>query len=95
MVSVVLGGKGSVKKLLFLGGLYIFAIFITYLLAGLGLIYFLSSVPLFVAEYLSLFVGGLVMSIFGRPGITGFDLYSFFVALLGAIVLIWLGRRFA
>src|SRR3989344_5137428 len=61
MVSVVLGGKGSVKKLLFLGGLYIFAIFITYLLAGLGLIYFLSSVPLFVAEYLSLFVGGLVI----------------------------------
>ena len=41
------------------------------------------------------FVGGLIMSIFGRPGITGFDLYSFFVALLGAIVLIWLGRRFA
>ena len=61
MVSVVLGGKGSTKKLLFLGGLYIFSIFITYLLAGLGLIYFLSSVPLFVAEYLSLFVGGLVI----------------------------------
>lgn len=61
MVSVVLGGKGSAKKLLFLGGLYIFSIFITYLLAGLGLIYFLSSVPLFVAEYLSLFVGGLVI----------------------------------
>lgn len=61
MVSVVLGGKGSARKLLFLGGLYIFSIFITYLLAGLGLIYFLASVPLFVAEYLSLFVGGLVI----------------------------------
>jgi len=61
MVSVVLGGKGSVRKLLFLGGLYIFSIFVTYLLAGLGLIYFLASVPLFVAEYLSLFVGGLVI----------------------------------
>lgn len=61
MVSVVMGGKGSVKRLLTLGGLYIFAIFLTYLLAGLGLIYFLSSVPLFVAEYLALAVGFLVI----------------------------------
>ncbi len=61
MVSVVLGGKGSLKKLLFLGGLYIFAIFITYLIAGLGLIYFLANIPLFVTEYLALFVGSLVI----------------------------------
>lgn len=61
MVSVVMGGKGSTKRLLTLGGLYIFAIFLTYLLAGLGLIYFLASVPLFVAEYLALVVGGLVI----------------------------------
>lgn len=61
MVSVVLGGKGSVKRLLFLGGLYIFAIFLTYLLAGLGLIYFLANVPLFVAEYLALIVGSFVI----------------------------------
>lgn len=61
MVSVVLSGKGSVRKLLFLGGLYIFAIFTTYLLAGLGLIYFLASVPLFVAEYLSLIVASVVI----------------------------------
>jgi cytochrome c biogenesis protein CcdA len=61
MVSVVLGGKGSVKKLLFLGSLYIGAIFLTYLLAGLGLIYFLANVPLFVAEYLALIVGFFVI----------------------------------
>lgn len=61
MVSVVLGGKGSMGRLLLLGGLYIFAIFLTYLLAGLGLIYFLAKVPLYVAEYLSLAVGGLVI----------------------------------
>ncbi|HUQ84919.1 MAG TPA: GAP family protein [Candidatus Limnocylindrales bacterium] len=61
MVSVVLGGKGSVGKLLYLGGLYIGAIFITYLLAGLGLVYFLQSVPLFVAEYLALIVGFFVI----------------------------------
>lgn len=61
MISVVLSGKGSVRRLLFLGSLYIFAIFMTYLLAGLGLIYFLASVPLFVAEYLSLGVGALII----------------------------------
>ncbi len=62
MISVVLGGKGSARKLLMLGGLYIGSIFVTYLLAGLGLIYFLSSVPLYVAEYLSLIVGGFVIA---------------------------------
>ncbi len=61
MISVVMSGRGSVNRLLFLGGLYILAIFTTYLLAGLGLIYFLSSVPLFVAEYLSLAVGALII----------------------------------
>ena len=61
MVSVVLSGKGSVKRLVFLGGLYIFSIFMTYLIAGLGLIYFLASVPLFVAEYLALIVGSFVI----------------------------------
>lgn len=61
MVSVILSGKGSVKRLLLLGGLYIFAIFMTYLIAGLGLIYFLSSIPLWVTEYLSLAVGTLVI----------------------------------
>lgn len=33
-------------------------------------------------------VGGWIMSFFGQTSITGFDLYSFLVALLGAIVLI-------
>lgn len=61
MVSVVLGGKGSVRKLLFLGGLYIGAIFLTYLIAGLGLVYFLQSIPLFVAEYLAIIVGSIVI----------------------------------
>lgn len=61
MVSVVLGGKGSVRRLLLLGGLYIGAIFLTYLLAGLGLIYFLANVPLFVSEYLALLVGSIVI----------------------------------
>jgi cytochrome c biogenesis protein CcdA len=61
MISVVLGGKGSTRKLLTLGGLYILAIFITYLAAGLGLIYFFSKIPIWVSEYLSIFVGSIVI----------------------------------
>lgn len=61
MVSVILGNQGSMKKMLLLGGLYIFAVFATYLIAGLGLVYFLGSIPLWVTEYLSITVGALVI----------------------------------
>jgi cytochrome c biogenesis protein CcdA len=61
MVSVILGQGGSARKLLVTGGAYIFAIFATYLIAGLGLIYFFSTIPIVLAEYLSIAVGGLVI----------------------------------
>lgn len=61
MVSVMLSAKKTTRQMLVLGGLYIFTIFLTYLLAGLGLLYFLSSVPLFVTEYLSVGVGSLIV----------------------------------
>ncbi len=61
MISVVLGGKGSVGRLLYLGFLYIGAIYVTYLTAGLGLIYFLANIPLKVTEYLALVVGSFVI----------------------------------
>jgi len=37
-------------------------------------------------------LGGFIMNLLGQPGITGFNVYSILVAILGAIVLIWLGR---
>jgi uncharacterized membrane protein YeaQ/YmgE (transglycosylase-associated protein family) len=37
-------------------------------------------------------IGGWLMSFFGQTGITGFNLYSFLVALLGAVVLIAIVR---
>jgi cytochrome c biogenesis protein CcdA len=65
MVSVILGstkkGENQRKRLLKLGGAYVFAVFFTYLVAGLGLVYFFSSIPIVIAQYLSLFVGALVM----------------------------------
>lgn len=38
-------------------------------------------------------VGGFIMQLLGQSGVTGFNLYSFFVAIIGAIVVIYLGRK--
>lgn len=38
-------------------------------------------------------LGGFIMSMFGQPPASGFNLYSLFVAIMGASVLIWIGRR--
>jgi uncharacterized membrane protein YeaQ/YmgE (transglycosylase-associated protein family) len=37
-------------------------------------------------------LGGWLMSFFGKGGVTGFNLYSFLVALLGAVILIAIVR---
>ena len=34
------------------------------------------------------FVGGYVMNQMGRPGVTGFNIPSFLIALLGAVILL-------
>lgn len=44
------------------------------------------------------FAGTFILSLLGIPGTTGFNLYSLFVAIGGAVVLLWLvniirGRR--
>ncbi|MDP3973455.1 MAG: hypothetical protein Q8P92_01350 [Candidatus Daviesbacteria bacterium] len=75
MISVIMAGKKSLQRMLFLGSLYIFSIFITYLLAGLGILYFLASIPLFVTEYLSIGVGGLII-LFGLVEIKDFFWYQ-------------------
>jgi cytochrome c biogenesis protein CcdA len=61
MISVIMGSGKSTKRLVLLGSAYIFAIFATYLVAGLGLVYFLSEIPIVIAEYLSIAVGLLVV----------------------------------
>ena len=37
-------------------------------------------------------LGGWIMSLFGNTGVSGFDLYSFIVAIVGAVVLIGIVR---
>lgn len=61
MISVVLAGGKSLGRLLLLGSLYIFSIFLVYLAAGLGLVYFFSTIPLTVTEYLSILVGTFII----------------------------------
>ena len=39
-------------------------------------------------------LGGLVMGLFGQAGVTGFNLYSIVVAIVGAIILIAISRAF-
>lgn len=40
------------------------------------------------------FVGGFVLNLLGQPGVSGVNIYSILVAALGAIIVIWIGRRF-
>src|SRR3989338_3594829 len=61
MISVMLVAKQSTKRMLLLGFLYVSSVLTVYLLAGLGLMYYLSSLPLYMAEYISIAVGILII----------------------------------
>lgn len=37
---------------------------------------------------LGAFVGGFIMNLFSQPGVTGFNIYSIIVAVIGAVVLV-------
>lgn len=41
-----------------------------------------------VVGIIGAFVGGWVVSLFGGTGVTGFNIWSFLVALIGAIILL-------
>lgn len=36
------------------------------------------------------FIGGFAFNLFGGAGVTGFNLYSLLVAVLGSIILLWI-----
>lgn len=63
LVGLLAGSKNEKMKsrLLYYGGIYIAAVFVTYLLAGLGLLFIFNSIPLWVAQYISLVVGLFVV----------------------------------
>jgi uncharacterized membrane protein YeaQ/YmgE (transglycosylase-associated protein family) len=39
-------------------------------------------------------VGGFLFSLFGATGITGFNIYSLMVAVLGSVVVLWVYHAF-
>jgi len=62
MISVLIAAKQSTKRMLLLGGLYILSVLVVYLLAGLGLMYLFSSLPLAITEYIAITVGVLIIA---------------------------------
>ncbi len=45
-----------------------------------------------VVGIIGAFLGGFIMQLFGESGVNGFNLYSIVVAILGAVVLLWIYR---
>jgi len=43
-----------------------------------------------VVGIIGAFFGGFLMSLVGQGGVNGFNLYSVLVAILGAVVLLWI-----
>ncbi|MDB5165718.1 MAG: GlsB/YeaQ/YmgE family stress response rane protein [Candidatus Saccharibacteria bacterium] len=37
-------------------------------------------------------LGGFIMSLFGTEGVTGFNIWSFIVAVIGAVVALWVWK---
>jgi cytochrome c biogenesis protein CcdA len=62
MLSVIMAGKASTKRMLLLGSTYVLGVVVVYLAAGLGLAFIFSSIPLYVTEYLSIAVGLLIIA---------------------------------
>lgn len=48
-----------------------------------------------VVGIIGAFIGGFVMNMLGQPGVSGFNFYSVFVAILGAVVLLWIYKAFS
>ncbi len=61
LVSLMIGNSKLKSKMFLYGGLYIFSVFLTYLLAGLGLIAFFQVIPLWVSEYIAIVVGAIII----------------------------------
>lgn len=40
------------------------------------------------------FIGGFVVNLFGGTGVTGFNIWSLLVSILGAVILLWIINLF-
>ena len=60
LASILIALK-SKKELLIYGSIYIFSVFVTYILAGLGILYFFNVIPIAISEYISIIVGVIII----------------------------------
>ena len=61
MISVMMASKKSTARMLALGSLYVLSVATVYFLAGLGLTYVLTKIPLFITEYIAITVGFIII----------------------------------
>ncbi len=61
LIGLLVSSKEKKDKLLYFGSIYIAAAFFAYLLAGLGLLAFMTYIPLWTTQAISVIVGGLVV----------------------------------
>lgn len=61
LLASILIALRSKRELLVYGCLYIFAVFVTYILAGLGILYFFNVIPIAISEYISIVVGTIIV----------------------------------
>ncbi|HLD80919.1 MAG TPA: GAP family protein, partial [archaeon] len=61
LISIMIANSRLRKQMIWTGSLYIFAVFTTYFMAGLGLTVFFHVIPLSIAEYISIVVGTLIV----------------------------------
>lgn len=50
----------------------------------------MGTIANIVVEIVGAVIGGFLMNLFGASGATGFNLYSLIVAVIGAVVLLFL-----
>lgn len=60
LISTLVATRRSRGMMLKMGLLYIFALYMTYLLAGIGLTYAFTTIPLVLTEYISIFVAVII-----------------------------------
>ncbi len=60
LISVMIAFK-SKNEMLKVGFFYILSIFVTYLAAGLGILYFFASIPIIISEYISIVIGTIIV----------------------------------
>ena len=61
LISTLMVLSHNRRKMLFIASVYIFSIYVVYFLAGLGLMTFLSFIPLTITEYITMVVALIVI----------------------------------